>query len=116
MLFATEAFKSFNAVIQAKSVHSNRHAPSQDIARAFAQGNQIRHLMSNGLFLLSRAQELRVSDGLAAEEAEKTVKVIAETVRADWVRIGPGPAGLVARPSTVTSYLGLGVTAQRHCA
>ncbi|KAF8223248.1 hypothetical protein L208DRAFT_1317782, partial [Tricholoma matsutake] len=39
ILFATEAFESFNAIIWAKSVHSNCHAPSQDIAQTFAQGN-----------------------------------------------------------------------------
>ncbi|KAJ7436385.1 hypothetical protein B0H11DRAFT_2164125 [Mycena galericulata] len=49
ILFATEAFESFNAVIRAKSVHSNRHAPSRDFAHAFAQGNRIRHLLSGGL-------------------------------------------------------------------
>ncbi|KAF8515093.1 hypothetical protein JB92DRAFT_3156825 [Gautieria morchelliformis] len=48
ILFATEQFESFNAVIRSKSVHSNRHAPSRDIAIAFAQGNRIRHLMSGG--------------------------------------------------------------------
>ncbi|KAJ7732322.1 hypothetical protein B0H16DRAFT_1468668 [Mycena metata] len=50
-LFATEAFELFNAIIRAKSVHSNRHAPSRDIARAFAQGSRIRHLLSGGLFM-----------------------------------------------------------------
>ncbi|KAJ7886066.1 hypothetical protein B0H13DRAFT_2535282 [Mycena leptocephala] len=46
ILFATEAFESFNAVIRAKSVHSNRHAP-------ICPGNRIRHLLSGGLFLLT---------------------------------------------------------------
>lgn len=48
ILFATEAFESFNAVIRAKSVHSNRQAPSRDIARSFAQCNRVRHILSGG--------------------------------------------------------------------
>lgn len=39
ILFATEGFKSFNAVIIQKSRDSNRLAPSQDIALASAHGN-----------------------------------------------------------------------------
>ncbi|KAF8486509.1 hypothetical protein JB92DRAFT_3085578 [Gautieria morchelliformis] len=49
-LFATEGFESFNAVIQAQSVHSNRHAPLRDITLGFSQGNRIRHLVSGGAF------------------------------------------------------------------
>lgn len=47
-LFATEAFESFNALIRDKSVRSNRQAPSRDIARAFAQTNRLRHIISGG--------------------------------------------------------------------
>ncbi|KAJ3712456.1 hypothetical protein C8R42DRAFT_594627, partial [Lentinula raphanica] len=50
MLFATESFESFNAIIRARSVHSNRHAPSKDIAHAMARGNRIRHLLDGGTF------------------------------------------------------------------
>ncbi|KAJ7634017.1 hypothetical protein B0H17DRAFT_1164135 [Mycena rosella] len=89
ILFATEAFESFNAIIRAKSVHSNRHAPSRDIARAFAQGNRIRHLLSGGLFMHPR------SGSLSLEKKE------------DWVCAGPGPLSLVSAPNTVTQYLGL---------
>ncbi|KAL1685525.1 hypothetical protein GGG16DRAFT_118784 [Schizophyllum commune] len=52
MLFATEGFESFNAVIREASVHSNRHAPSRDIATQMARRNRVRHLLSGGLFLL----------------------------------------------------------------
>ncbi|KAJ3804502.1 hypothetical protein F5876DRAFT_53309 [Lentinula aff. lateritia] len=51
MLFATEVFESYNAVIRAKSIHSNRLAPSRDIAWAFARQNRIRHMLSSGVFL-----------------------------------------------------------------
>ncbi|KAJ7601530.1 hypothetical protein B0H17DRAFT_1241343 [Mycena rosella] len=92
IMFATEAFESFNAIIRAKSVHSNRHAPSRDIAQAFAQGNRIRHLLSGGLFLLSSVSS-------PAREFSKDAAL--------WKTIGLGPQNLVRLPSTVTSYLGL---------
>ncbi|KAF9263191.1 hypothetical protein L218DRAFT_846417, partial [Marasmius fiardii PR-910] len=50
ILFATETFESYNAVIRVKSVHSNRQAPSRDITLAFAQGHRVRHAISGGMF------------------------------------------------------------------
>ncbi|KAJ3896974.1 hypothetical protein F5879DRAFT_764851, partial [Lentinula edodes] len=47
---ATEGFESFNAIIRARSVHSNRHAPSKDIAHAMARSNRVRHLLNGGSF------------------------------------------------------------------
>ncbi|CAE6529069.1 unnamed protein product [Rhizoctonia solani] len=47
-LFATETFESYNAVIRLRSIHSNRHAPSHDIARAFCRLYAIRFLVSGG--------------------------------------------------------------------
>lgn len=54
MLFATEGFESFNAIIRSASIHSNRHAPSRDIAHRMAKGNRVRHLMGGGVFLMNR--------------------------------------------------------------
>ncbi|KAI0357218.1 hypothetical protein OH77DRAFT_1495041 [Trametes cingulata] len=51
VLFATEGFESFNAIIRSKSVHSNHQAPSRDIAYGFARANRTRHLLSGGVFL-----------------------------------------------------------------
>lgn len=53
LLFATETFESYNALIRCLSVHSNRQAPSRDIAVGFANANRIRHLSSGGKFLVS---------------------------------------------------------------
>jgi len=35
-------------MIRSQSIHSNRHAPSRDIAIGFAHCNRIRHLVSGG--------------------------------------------------------------------
>ncbi|KAF9232535.1 hypothetical protein BU15DRAFT_90631 [Melanogaster broomeanus] len=51
ILFATEGFEAFNAVVRDHSVHSNRQAPSRDIGRGFARCNQIRHFLSGGRFM-----------------------------------------------------------------
>lgn len=109
MLFATEAFESFNAIIRAKSVHSNRHAPSRDIGNAFAQGNRVRHLLSGGLFLLK--DSYMPQDLTPTLEANSMVPTILSWPfscrRQDWTSIGEGVSTLVASSSTVTGYLGL---------
>ncbi|KAG8694662.1 hypothetical protein FRC09_009706 [Ceratobasidium sp. 395] len=48
ILFATETFESYNFVIRLRSIHSNCHAPSYDISRAFARLHAVRHLVSGG--------------------------------------------------------------------
>ncbi|KAF8824027.1 hypothetical protein HHX47_DHR9000094 [Lentinula edodes] len=50
MLYATEGFESFNAIIRDHSVHSNHQAPSRDIGRGFAQCSRVRHLLHRGVF------------------------------------------------------------------
>ncbi|KAF8204045.1 hypothetical protein BJ912DRAFT_841196 [Pholiota molesta] len=91
ILFATEAFESFNAVIRSKSVHSNRQAPSRDIALAFAQGNRIRHLLSGGYFLPTRTGSHPNLHG---------------RLESDWCTAGPGPMRLALDP-TPSHYLGI---------
>ncbi|KAJ7711756.1 hypothetical protein B0H16DRAFT_1667716 [Mycena metata] len=113
-LFATEAFESFNAIIRAKSVHSNRHAPSRDIARAFAQGNRIRHLLSGGLFMqpsLVTAPAPAAANAAQTMTSARRLELVANRTlsphQKDWVCAGRGPMSLVATPNTVTQYLGL---------
>ncbi|KAI6011162.1 hypothetical protein BKA83DRAFT_4067687 [Pisolithus microcarpus] len=50
ILFATEGFESYNAVIRDHSIHSNRQAPSHDIARGMARCHCVRHFLSGGKF------------------------------------------------------------------
>ena len=59
VLFATETFESYNAVIRGKSVHSNRLAPSRDIALAFANYSRVRHLLSGGRHFFRETEESR---------------------------------------------------------
>lgn len=47
-IYATETFESYNLVIRLRSVNSNKHAPSLDIARAFSHLHAVRHLLCGG--------------------------------------------------------------------
>ncbi|EIM81338.1 uncharacterized protein STEHIDRAFT_66542 [Stereum hirsutum FP-91666 SS1] len=105
MLYATEGFESFNAVIRSHSIHSNRHAPSRDIARAMAQCSRVRHLLSGGYFL-----ERGIDDHRAGRRGSKdTLTEVAESGRSPWLdqskvpwsdpslwrNIGPSPRKLL---------------------
>ncbi|KAI6137573.1 hypothetical protein BKA82DRAFT_4335007 [Pisolithus tinctorius] len=62
ILFATEGFESYNAIIRDHSIHSNRQAPSRDIARGMARCNRVRHLLSSGKFHARELTELPYSN------------------------------------------------------
>ncbi|KAF8891836.1 hypothetical protein BD779DRAFT_1437618 [Infundibulicybe gibba] len=108
VLFATEGFESYNAVIRGKSVHSNRMAPSRDIALAFAQGNRVRHLLSGGSMLLRPETLPHGPDAQkpAPDVPDKNSLIDGGKAGLRYP-IGPGPLSLIARPNTITSYLGL---------
>ncbi len=106
MLFATEVFESFNAVIRAKSIHSNRHAPSRDIVLAFAQSNRIWHLLSGGLFQLQMAT-LATSARSSSTETPIPHQQLFSKQSADWVRVGDGPRQILHSRGPVANYLGL---------
>lgn len=50
IIFATEGFESFNFIIRLRSILSNRHAPSVDIANAMSFMHAVRHLVCGGYF------------------------------------------------------------------
>ncbi|EIW86698.1 hypothetical protein CONPUDRAFT_69138 [Coniophora puteana RWD-64-598 SS2] len=89
ILFATEGFESFNALIREASVHSNHLAPSRDIARSFASINLIRHIISGGFFLPRHAPD---SDN--AEESAPCQHPFSTTAR-DWLCAGSSVGPLV---------------------
>ncbi|KAL1755500.1 hypothetical protein FB107DRAFT_290833 [Schizophyllum commune] len=114
MLFATEGFESFNAIIRARSIHSNRHAPSRDIARSMAQSNRIRHLLSGGFFRVPRDPHLSSTKSSPSSDSQSSRKFISpwmEDTRPDfpeahWRAIGQQPKDLIKAGSFTKKFLG----------
>lgn len=83
MLFATEGFESFNAVIRSHSVHSNHRAPSRDIATGMAHHNRVRHLLSGGFFHMPRIIGGQQDEDLG--DSPEALAVVGEA-RSPWLR------------------------------
>ncbi|THG97104.1 hypothetical protein EW026_g4840 [Hermanssonia centrifuga] len=48
VLLSTERYESFNRIFRLCSIHSNRQAPSRDIATTFANLDRCRHILTGG--------------------------------------------------------------------
>ncbi|KAI0078564.1 hypothetical protein K474DRAFT_1743504 [Panus rudis PR-1116 ss-1] len=95
ILFATEGFESFNAVIRAHSVHSNRQSPSRDIARSMARQNRTRHILSGGYFPINLPFSSRSIETNSSPANQSTSKCSDLKCRsAKWQDTEAGKAGL----------------------
>jgi hypothetical protein len=54
---SSERYESFNSTFRAASVHSNRQAPSRDIARTFATFDMVKHIILGGYWLDEQTQQ-----------------------------------------------------------
>ncbi|KAI0073921.1 hypothetical protein K474DRAFT_1677553 [Panus rudis PR-1116 ss-1] len=84
ILFATEGFESFNAVIRAHSVHSNRQSPSRDIARSMARQNRTRHILSGGYFPINLPFSSRSIETNSSPANQSTST---PTITSTWIRM-----------------------------
>ncbi|TFK46353.1 hypothetical protein OE88DRAFT_1739458 [Heliocybe sulcata] len=94
MLFATEGFESYNAIIRSHSILSNHHAPSRDIARLMASSNHVRHLLCGGFFPRDKPA---MSDGNSAQapagsvDGSPWIRATANCLIERWRSIGLAP-------------------------
>ncbi|KAI0629204.1 hypothetical protein C8Q77DRAFT_1161385 [Trametes polyzona] len=58
-LYSTETFESYNLVIRLRSINSNKHAPSIDIARSFSHVHAVRHLLRSASIIQKKCPPVR---------------------------------------------------------
>ena len=119
MLFATEGFESFNAVIRSHSIHSNHRAPSRDIAAGMAHHNRIRHFLSGGFFQMPRVMNGRADEQVSdivlperpsvyhARSAWLAKMHPCRVAERNWRCIGPEPIKLLSLGGFDVKVLGL---------
>lgn len=62
---STETFESFNAVFRQCSVLSNRHSPSHDIAKKFAEMDGVKHIICGGYWMFE-GQWIQAGKGICS--------------------------------------------------
>ncbi len=74
LLFSTERYESFNHIFRLCSIHSNRQAPSRDIAAAFANQERVRHMVSGGYWWDKKTSAwVQAGEGVLQHMARNTV-------------------------------------------
>ncbi|KAJ7062390.1 hypothetical protein C8F01DRAFT_1285015 [Mycena amicta] len=107
MLFATKGFEKFNAIIRSGNIHSNRHAPSRDIAARMACGNRLRHLLSGGFFRRNIPNPIARSERAPPPSTSPWMESTREGLTAsNWVSIHAKPKALVEDNSFGARFLG----------
>ncbi len=74
ILYATEGFESYNFLFRLWSVHSNRHAPSADIAEVFSFLHAIHHLASGGYVFVDAAEGRQITAHQAGQGVRRMVE------------------------------------------
>ncbi|KAJ3912202.1 hypothetical protein F5877DRAFT_93625 [Lentinula edodes] len=109
ILFATEVFESYNAVIRAKT-------PSRDIAWAFAKQNRIRHMLSGGQFLDGEQIDLNPSSKAVEDttlpQKDRLTRVQryfrnGSVAQQHWVQVGQSALDVVSWSGVIKKSLGV---------
>ena len=104
VIFATKVFKSYNALIQSKSIHSNQQAPSHDIAMAFAHVNRLCAFLCGGMIRVRSPVPIPTVAMVGSPDPVVGTSVVEAS---HWQEVGTSPIELVGRQSVVTKYLGI---------
>ncbi|KAI9435019.1 hypothetical protein BJY52DRAFT_1131296, partial [Lactarius psammicola] len=122
VLFATETFESYNAIIRGKSVdnvHSNCLAPSRDIALAFAHYSQVWHLLSGGPhFFCDSEQSWKYLQAFGSSHTNLGNALSIDAGRAGiWQQVtSVAPQMLLNQHSATPSYVGPSLSVNSHMA
>ena len=106
ILFATETFESYNALIRDHSIHSNRQAPSRDIGLGFAYANRIRHLASGGKFKVGEFKKRSLAGEQESDGAKKQNEASAVSPE-DFRCIGPDAFKFIQSNQQLRKYIGI---------